>query len=308
MVEVRVADGENVGRFPIFLDHGASRNFVVINRGDLDGRHAHCCANVLCGPGDRRGGWHPKSGHTDSGPPQHQPDSQLSYIVVESQIPANAMSELKAQCQNLIDLAGIAVAYVQNECTKKNNANLMWDADLWKLVFTKLPTGSAAKFEREQKKESVQGSEIAAQFVARLSGMIVARPELLPFTKFLGTIQESIRSGKSDRNEFGFGSIAITLSCQTAAGRSSIQGWLKGTFIKFLNTKQIVKSSCSTETRFDFDVVITSGLTLLDYGKLQSDGVTRKKFEEFLQGMQLTAIQKADSFFDMKRGVISEAF
>jgi Virulence factor Evf len=230
------------------------------------------------------------------------PDSQFTYIVVQSQIPAGALDEFNAQRQYLIDLAGIATAYVQKECIKQHRPEMMWDADLWERVFTNLPMGSKAKFERAQRKESVEGNEIATQFVAKLSGMNVPQPELSRFIKFLGEIRQGIKSGTSIRNEFGFASIAITLAVETGADKSFIQGWLGGTFIKFLNTQQIVTSRCATNTTFDFDITVTSGLKFLEYGKLVADLGLKKGFDDFIQGTQLTAIEDAESFFQMEQG------
>ena len=206
-------------------------------------------------------------------PPTQAADSQFTYLIVESQMSPDVMGELKAQRQYLIDLAGVATAYVQKQCTKQNKPDLMWDADLWQQVFTKLPMCSVPKFVRRQEKKSVRGIEIATKFVAELTGMIVAGPGLAPFTSFLQQLQNTIKvSGTSGRQDFSFGSIAVTLSSQTVGGQSFIEGYLKGTFIKFFKTERIIKSDCATATSFDFDMDIKEGQMLFNYGASELAG------------------------------------
>lgn len=226
-------------------------------------------------------------------------DSQFIYICAESQIHADAVSEFEEQRQYLINLAGLAVAYVQNECAKQNNNDLMWDTDLWGSVYASLPMFSKPQFTRHQENIwMAPNDDLATHIAARMTGMVVAGHDLSPLIKHLGTIRASLSS--LTVSEFSIGSITVRLQCRSVAGQSRIEGYLKGTFIKFTRAGQMssIDGSVGHEQN-GLNMNVTDGEMLFDYGALRLNGELKSQFDDFLSSKQITAIEDASSFFYM---------
>lgn len=228
----------------------------------------------------------------------------ISFILVEP-VPLGAagseiQKDLDLQRQYLIDLTGVATAYVQDKAREAKNPKLMYNDNLWEEVFSNLPMMAVPKFQRTQKNESLRGVEVATKFLALLTEMVVEGPVLAAFNGYLRGLGESIRAGvKSTGEAFNFGSIGLVLETQKLGNRTLVNGWLKGTFMSFTENDQVIYSDCASVNVYDMKLDFRQGETLFNYGALRPGSDVKTEFDEFLGNVQKAGIEKAKTFFKM---------
>ncbi len=125
-------------------------------------------------------------------------DGLVSAVALEDVDP-DLQSVLDQQYQNLLELTGIASAYIRKKANDKKDPDLIYDYDLWQQVLSNLPLMGPMKSEKSTFHQNIQSVEIATAFLNLILGFAVSSGAsvLSNFQNFLQTIGQNITAGKS---------------------------------------------------------------------------------------------------------------
>lgn len=223
----------------------------------------------------------------------------MSIILAQPTVPEAVQKELDTQRQNLIDLTGVASAFVRKTADQKKDPNLVYDTLLWQSVFNHLPLMGPSQFINQTFSQNLKGIEIAEKFVATVLGVATAGgPALASFASFLNGLGTSIRAGfESGTKSYSVGAISIVLEGQQVGNEIKINPWLKGYFIDFVQEQKKIYSSCGSAESFFMSFNYRTATSLFNYGALR-DSTVRSKYETFIRGTQIDDIKTADNFFN----------
>ncbi|XAZ19921.1 hypothetical protein LVY75_07195 (plasmid) [Sinorhizobium sp. B11] len=225
----------------------------------------------------------------------------ISVILAQPKVPDSVQKELDVQRQNLIDLTGVASAYVRKAADKANDPNKVYDTMLWQSVFNHLPLMGPSQFVKQTMTQNIKGVELAGKFISTILGVAVGGgPALASFAEFVSGLGDSIRMGvQTGTKSYSVGTISIVLEGQQVGNEIKINPWLKGYFIDFTQDEKKIYSSCGSAESFSMSFSYRVATSLFNYGALANADV-KKKYDAFISGTQIDDIESATNFFDGK--------
>lgn len=223
----------------------------------------------------------------------------ISVVLAQPKVPDSVQKELDVQRQNLIDLTGVASAFVRKTADKAKDPNKVYDTMLWQNVFNHLPLMGPSQFVKQTMTQNIKGVELAGKFISTILGVAAAGgPALASFSEFISGLGDSIRAGfETGTKSYSVGTISIVLEGQQVGNEIKINPWLKGYFIDFSQEQKKIYSSCASAESFSMSFNYRVATSLFNYGALANDDV-KKKYQAFISGTQIDDIESATNFFD----------
>jgi hypothetical protein len=222
----------------------------------------------------------------------------VTCILAEEEVDATTQKALDAQKQNLINLTGVASAYVRGQADAQKNPDLVYDTQLWQAVYNHLPLMGPSETTKETFNETMKGVEVATSFISLLLGFVAGEgPALAAFGKFLGGLGDSIRAGVQTKDHtYSTAAIGIVLETQKIGNEIEVQPWLKAYFIDFTQSETNVYSNCASYDSYSMSFEYRVCQSLFNFGAL-NDTTVAAQFKSFISGTQTDDIQSAKNFF-----------
>lgn len=227
-------------------------------------------------------------------------DSGLfSCIVAAEQVTPELQKDLDEQKQHLMDLAGVASAYVRHQSDLKKDPNLVYNTTLWQEVYNHLPLMGPSQFERQTFNQSMTGVEVATKFIETIIGAVVTEgASLADFRNFLQGLGNSIRLGvDKTQKTFSVGSVSIVLTAVQVGGKAEVLPILKGYFVDFSESDTTVYSNCASARHFTMNFDYRSAVSIFNSGALK-DAQVKTAFDNFISGNQVDDIKNSSNFFN----------
>jgi hypothetical protein len=222
----------------------------------------------------------------------------LTCILAEQQVSKAVQKQLDIQKQHLMDLTGVASAYVRKQADTQKNPDLVYDTDLWQNVYNHLPLMGPSEFTNETYNESLKGVEVATSFIEMLLGFAAgAGPALTAFSTFLQGLGDSIKAGVQTKDQaYHTASIGMVLETQVIGNETQVIPSLKAYFIDFTEAETNVYSNCASYESFDMSFNYRFCQSVFNSGALQNKAVS-KQFNAFIHGTQIDDVKSAQNFF-----------
>jgi hypothetical protein len=225
----------------------------------------------------------------------------MSVVLAQKIVPPEVQAELDVQRENLINLTGVASAYVRKQADETKDPNIVYNTELWQNVYNHLPLMGPCTFIDQNFTQNMKGVEIASSFVGTILGAVVGSGAAVDsFRSFLTGLGDSIRLGiSSGTKDYHVGSIGIVLEGLQVGNEIKINPWLKAYFIDFTQENREVYSNCASYESFNISFRYRTAISLFNYGALK-DPAIKKEYETFLHGTQIDDIKTASNFFGGK--------
>lgn len=223
-------------------------------------------------------------------------DGLINVILLSEQVSDSLQTLLNEQKQNLINLTGLATAYVSRQAEK--DPNKKYDVQLWQKVFSKLPLMGPSKFTKQTFSKRVKGVTIAKEFMDFILNSIVEkRPAMDDFRKFIENQGKSITIGTA-RNADGFqmGSICIVLETMQIGNEIQLVPKLKAYFVKFERKNFNFAGACAKYEEVDINFSYETAVGVFNYKALENPEV-KAKFDALIGKAQIEDITQSTSFF-----------
>ncbi|MFV0460395.1 MAG: hypothetical protein ACK5MT_16665 [Actinomycetales bacterium] len=219
-------------------------------------------------------------------------------LAAEQVMDADTQKALDVQKQNLINLTGVASAYVRAQADKQKNPNLVYNTQLWQDVYNHLPLMAASQFTQQTFDETMHGVQIATSFIETILGFAVGGgPALAGFATFLQGLGSSISAGVKTKSEsYSTAAIGIVLETQKVGDELQVLPWLKAYFVDFTESESTVYSNCASAESFHMSFRYRVAQSLFNYRALEDKDVA-SQFASFVKSTQLDDIESSKNFF-----------
>jgi len=223
----------------------------------------------------------------------------MSIMGLTEDLPDSVQTVLNHQKKCLVNLAGMASAYVRKQASDTKNPDLVFDPGIWKQVYLNLPLMGPAKFEKSTFSDNIKGVEISTKFLAIMGIAIdpATATVLSSFTNFLDELGKNIRLGIRQRDKgYSFGAIGIAIEGIQVGNQIDVLGWLKGYFITFTQSQTKVFTSCGSYEQIDISFDYKQAVQLFNYEALEDTEVANE-FNDLIRGTQIDDVGRSKKFF-----------
>lgn len=224
-------------------------------------------------------------------------DGLLMCVLGEQAVTPAWQETVGAQKQNLIDLAGVASAYVRRQASLQRRLDLLYDRELWQKTFNHLPLMGPSQFTSQEYSQTIRGVELATSFLETIFGVISGGPLLAAFRAFLrGQGQKIEVRVNRGRQRVRVGVIAVVLVLDDTEP-ATLKPMLKGYFADFDQKQQKVYTSCGSFDTFDFTFSYQTAACIFNYRSLENP-LIRDDFDRFIRSTQIDDIGRSSNFFN----------
>ena len=230
---------------------------------------------------------------------QSDSDGLLTCILLEQQTSPELQAILDNCKQHLINLCGLASAYVRHQADSQKNPNLVYDTNMWQTVFNHLPLMGPSKFSMQNYSQTCKGVEIATKFLEEIVETVASGgASVADFGKFIQGLGGSIQAGyNSGHKEYHVGAITITLEEVKIGSESDILPKLKGYFIDFTEDQREWSSNCASYNSYSVGFSYRAATSVFNY-KALNDPTVKANFDALISGSQIDDIKKSNNFFN----------
>lgn len=223
-------------------------------------------------------------------------DGLINVILLSGEVSESLQDLLNEQKQNLINLTGLATAYVSRK--SQGDPNKKYDVQLWQQVFNNLPLMGPSKFSKQKFSKRVRGIEIAKTFMDFiLSSVVDKRPAMDEFRKFIENQGTSIKIG-TEKNQDGFqmGTICIVLETMQVGNEIQLVPKLKAYFVKFNRRNFTFSGACAKYEEVDIEFTYETAVGVFNYKALENSKV-KEKFNALIGKAQIEDLTQSGNFF-----------
>jgi hypothetical protein len=228
-------------------------------------------------------------------------DGLLTCLLLQSQVSPEVQTDLDECKQHLINLTGVASAYVRDQANTQKNPNLVYDTTTWQNVYNNLPMMGPSKYEEQSFSQSCKGVEIATELLATIMAATVsAGAAVEEFGKFIQGLGGSIQLGhKTGTKAYHLAAITIALEEIKVGNNYEILPKLKAYFIDFTEEQSSWSCGCASYNTYDINFSYKVATSVFNYKALNDPKHPEVKaaFDAFIVQHQLDDIQKSVNFF-----------